>query len=119
MNAVESLRSHTARLLGIFIWRAMSRRAEPEAMPSDTSSSAPPASPPAVPVPTQPPPPPPTATAPPAAVPRGVPSATRELEERARLRGTSESAPSPESRRKAEEAMKVMERNTREVGSAE
>ncbi|MGN6092421.1 MAG: restriction endonuclease, partial [Luteibacter jiangsuensis] len=108
-----------AVLLGIFIWRAMSRRAEPTPMPADTSSSAPSASPPAVPVPTQPPPPPPTATAPPAAVPRGVPSATRELEERARLRGTSESAPSQESRRKAEDAIKVMERNTREVGSAE
>ncbi|NID05923.1 restriction endonuclease [Luteibacter jiangsuensis] len=107
-----------AVLLGIFIWRAMSRRAEPAPMPADTSSSASSASPPVVAVPTQPPPPPPTATAP-AAVPRGVPSATRELEERARLRGTSESAPSHESRRKAEDAIKVMERNTREVGSAE
>ncbi|NII53757.1 restriction endonuclease [Luteibacter sp. SG786] len=109
-----------AVLLGIFIWRAMSRRAEPVPMPADTSSSAPSASPPAAAVPTQPPPPPPpTATTPPAAVPHGVPSATRELEERARLRGTSESAPSQESRRKAEDAIKVMERNTREVGSAE
>lgn len=105
-----------ATLLGVFIWRAMSRRAEPAPMPADTSSSAASASPPPAAVPAQPPP---TATPPPAAVPRGVPSATRELEERARLRGTSESAPSQESRRKAEEAMKVMERNTREVGSAE
>jgi len=107
-----------AALLGIFVWRAMSRHSEAETAPAETSGSVPLASPPAS-VPTPQPLPPPAATVPPAGVPQGVPSATRELEERARLRGTSDSAPSQESRRKAEEAMKVMERNTREVGSPE
>lgn len=107
-----------AVLLGIFVWRAMSRHTEAETTPVDTSGNVPSASPPTV-VPMQQPLPPTTATVPPAAVPQGLPSATHELEERARLHGTSKSAPSQESRRKAEDAIKVMERNTREVGSAE
>jgi len=108
-----------AVLLGIFVWRAMSRHAEPAGTPADTNGGTASARPSAATIPAQPSPPPPAATAQPAAVPHGLPSATRELEERARLRGTSDSTPSQESRRKAEEAMKVMERNTREVGSAE
>lgn len=105
-----------ALLLAIFVWRAMSRRTEPPAPPAEATAPATPT--PAA--PTQPaalPSPPPTTA--PAAVPRGEPSATRELEERARLRGTSDSEPSRESRKKAEDAIKVMERNTREVGSSD
>jgi len=48
---------------------------------------------------------------------RAEPSATRELEERARLRGTTEPQPTRDSHKQAEDAIKVLEHNTREVGS--
>jgi hypothetical protein len=44
---------------------------------------------------------------------------SRELEERARLRDSGASGSSRDAHRHSEDAMKVMEKNTREVGSAE
>ncbi|NID14472.1 restriction endonuclease [Luteibacter yeojuensis] len=108
-----------ALLLGLFVWHAMSRRVEPVPPPAATDKAAgtAPATPPAAAAPVATPPPPPAAALPPAPAPE--PSISRELQERARLRESKDTGSSPESRRQAEDAMKVMERNTREVGSAD
>jgi hypothetical protein len=44
---------------------------------------------------------------------------SRELAERARLRETASPGSSRDAHRQSEDAIKVMERNTREVGNAE
>jgi hypothetical protein len=102
-----------ALLLGIFIWRAMSRRAE--APPAPTADNAAATAPAPASSPVAPPvlPPPPAA----AAATQAESSLSRELAERARLREAADAAAARDSRRKAEDAMKVMEQNTREVGS--
>jgi hypothetical protein len=105
-----------ALLLGVFVWRAMSRRTEPAPAPagSDEAAATAPAHPAAAPVA----PPPVAPPAPLTPAPAADPSISRELAERARLR-QADPAPSREAHRQSEVAMKVMERNTREVGSAE
>ena len=103
-------------LLGIFVWRAMNTRRVPVVPPpsADAPSTRP------APVAVPPPPaaalPPPTATSTAAQTSDRV---ARELAERARLREAARTPASPqETHRQSEDAMKVMERNTREVGEA-
>ncbi|SEO53431.1 Restriction endonuclease [Luteibacter sp. UNC138MFCol5.1] len=98
-------------LLGLFVWRAMTRVTAP---PPPVAAT--PAAPPAAPAP--------AATTPPVAATRprnDLPSPTlsRELAERARLQESRSEASRHGTQRQAEDAMKVMERNTRELGSAE
>lgn len=103
-----------ALLLGFFVWRAMSRHAEPVAAPSPDNAAvaAPPpvAPPPAAPVPA------PVAT--PVATP-AEPAISHELAERARLREAADAKSARDAHRQSEDALKVMEHNTREVGSAD
>lgn len=104
-----------ALLLGLFVWRALSRHTAPAAAPptDDGAVATQPVSPPpAVPAPV------PTPAATPAAKPT-EPPLSHELEERARLRKEAEPKPSRDPHRQAEDAIKVLEHNTREVGSAE
>lgn len=98
-------------LLGLFVWRAMTRVT---ATPPPVAAT--PAAPPAAPAP--------AATTPPVVATRprnDLPSPTlsRELAERARLQESRSDASRHGTQRQAEDAMKVMERNTRELGSAE
>lgn len=97
-------------LLGVFAWRAMSSHG-PE--PTPTEATAPvvaptpaPATPPIAPAVSQP------AVAPVVATTKDDDALTRELAERARVRAPSRDA------HLSDEGMKVMERNTREVGSS-
>ncbi|MET0934989.1 MAG: restriction endonuclease [Luteibacter sp.] len=112
-----------AVLLGLFAWRAMTRR---DALADDTPPPAATVAPPPVvqPIPDLPPAPPPTQELSGASgiVSKGrssldPPPPTHELEERERLRQQSERDRA--SQHKGEDAMKVMERNTRELGSHE
>jgi len=101
-----------AALLAIFVWRTMAHRrdaAVPPA-PTDEAVSAKP-SPPAQAIPPSAPPASPTAAA--------EAPLSRELAERARLRETASPGSSRDAHRQSEDAIKVMERNTREVGNAE
>lgn len=100
-----------ACLLGVFVWRAMSPRKVPTPPPVVEAAPAP--APVAAPVVAPPPPPPPR--------PANEPSASlsRELAERARAQDARSDNSRRDSHRQAEDAMKVMERNTREIGSAE
>ncbi len=112
-----------ALLIGLFVWRAMSPRHQGTVTPpseDSTSATQPPTPtattptalpPPAAPVVTAP-----TSLPPPASAPVEAP-VSRELAERARLRDSGSS--SRDAHHQADDAMKVMERNTREVGSAE
>ncbi|HEY4294002.1 restriction endonuclease [Luteibacter sp.] len=105
-----------AVLLGLFVWHAMSRHTEPvaEPAPDDAVHVMPPVA--------VPPPVTPASAAVPAAAPVATsttePSLSKELAERARLREATESK-ARDSRRQSEDAMKVMEHNTREVGSSD
>lgn len=107
-----------ALLIGLFVWRSMSRRPAAVAEPAPDSAAATPSAPAA---PTTPPPvvAPPSATLPRATSPAVEAPVSRELEERARLRDSGASGSSRDAHRQSEDAMKVMEKNTREVGSAE
>ncbi|URL60011.1 restriction endonuclease [Luteibacter flocculans] len=105
-------------LLGIFVWRAMNDRRAP-VVPPPSSDAAPAASAPAtVPVNVTAPPaatlPPPTATS---TAAQSSDRVARELAERARLREAARAA-AQDAHKQSEDAMKVMERNTREVGEA-
>jgi hypothetical protein len=110
-------------LLGLFAWRAMARRdALADAMPPPAATVAPP--PVVQPIPDLPPAPPPTAQLSGASgiVSKGQsaldpPPPTHELEERERLRQQADRDRASQHRN--EDAMKVMERNTRELGSHE
>lgn len=101
-------------LLGVFVWRAMAPRKPPappvtvEAAPAPAPVAAPAASPAAAPLP------PPRR---PAVDPSE--SLSRELAERARAQDMRSEAARREAHRQADDAIKVMERNTREIGSAE
>jgi hypothetical protein len=111
-------------LLGLFGWRAMTRR---DGLADDTPTPAATVAPPPLlqPIPDLPPAPPPETT--PLSGASGIvskgrstldpPPPTHELEERERLRQQSERDRAGQ--HKGEDAMKVMERNTRELGSHE
>lgn len=104
-------------LLGLFAWRAMNThgtgRSAAEASSPMATASAAPAPAPAAPVPVAPPPPAPDLAAT-AAAPAPSDGLARELAARERARREDDAAAN---RKKQEDAMKVMERNTREVGS--
>lgn len=97
-------------LLGVFLWRAMAPRKVPAPPVATETTPAP------VPAPT-----PVTAPLPAPSRPVADPSASlsRELAERARVRESRSEASHRDAHRQGEDAMKVMERNTRELGSAE
>jgi hypothetical protein len=111
-------------LLGLFAWRAIVRRdAAADALPPPVAA-APTRVPMPAPIPDLPPAPPETAGAP--ATPGFVsrpgasnlpPPPTRELQERQRLLEQSERERA--SRRNSEDGLKVLEKNTRELGSHE
>ncbi|MDQ0008462.1 hypothetical protein J2T07_000621 [Luteibacter jiangsuensis] len=101
-----------AALLAIFVWRMMTPRhdAAMSSAPTDEAAAA------------TPPPPvqaisPPVQPAPPVA-PAEAPL-SRELAERERLREAASSGSTRDAHRQADDAIKVMERNTREVGNAD
>jgi len=95
-------------LLGVFVWRAMAPRKVPALPVAVEAAPAP------VPAPVAAPLPPPRR---PAAEPSA--SLSRELAERARVQESRSDASRRDAHRQGEDAMKVMERNTRELGSAE
>ncbi|WP_426287788.1 restriction endonuclease [Luteibacter sp. E-22] len=102
-----------ALLIGIFVWRAMAPRHEGTVpMPSDDSTTS---------TPLLAPPAPPVVATPAATTPANTTSAeaplSRELAERARLHASPAAA--RDAHRPSEDAIKVLEKNTREVGSAE
>ncbi|WP_448097880.1 restriction endonuclease [Luteibacter yeojuensis] len=102
-------------LIGLFVWRAMSRRHDDAATRQPDSAEVTKTSP-AL-------PPPPAVTAPAAAMPATTAPVeapvSRELAERARLRESEPSGSPRNAHRQSDDAMKVLEKNTREVGSAE
>lgn len=106
-------------LLGVFVWRAMATRTPP---PAPVAEGAPAPSPAPTPMaaPTVPAVAPASTALPPPSHRTQEPSDSlaRELAERERLRDARSGA-RQDAHRPAEDAMKVMERNTRELGSAE
>ncbi|UPG92893.1 restriction endonuclease [Luteibacter aegosomatissinici] len=103
-------------LLGFFVWRAMSRHDDtPPPVAATPAASAPVAvAPPAALPPTTVPRVPVTAAQAAPRQPEASDGLARELAERERARREEEAAAG---RKKSEDALKVMERNTREVGS--
>lgn len=102
-----------AALLAIFVWRTVTHRRDAAVLSAqvDEAAAATP-SPPAVQAISPPVPPAPSST------PADAPL-SRELAERARLREAASPGSSRDAHRQADDAIKVMERNTREVGNAD
>lgn len=106
-----------ALLIGLFVWRAMSRHESSVPTPPADDTTATPAA-----TPVLPPPPVVAATDATATPVRSAPvedGLSHELAERARLRESDAPATKRDAHRQSEDAMKVLEKNTREVGSAE
>lgn len=109
-------------LLGLFAWRAMSRRDAVADVLPPVEAATPAVTRPVAPIPDLPPAPPPTPAGAPGFVSKPgssslPPPPTRELEERRRVLEQSERDRA--SQRKSEDGLKVLEKNTRELGSHE
>lgn len=101
-----------ALLIGLFVWRAMSRHESGVPTPPADDTTVTPAAAPA-------PLPPPVVTAAPVRSAPVEDGLSHELAERARLRESDAPGAKRDAHRQSEDAMKVLEKNTREVGSAE